>query len=80
MDYKKYFFEKGTECDMKDLELKYLKSLANQFPTIAAASTEILNLQSILNLPKGTDYFLTDLHGEYTQFNHLLKNKKYGAS
>ena len=59
---------------MKDLELKYLKSLANQFPTIAAASTEIINLQSILNLPKGTEHFLTDLHGEYEQFNHVLKN------
>lgn len=59
---------------MNDLELKYLKSLANQFPTIAAAATEIINLQSILNLPKGTEHFLTDLHGEYEQFNHVLKN------
>lgn len=59
---------------MKELELKYLQSLANQHPTIAAASTEIINLQAILNLPKGTEHFLTDIHGEYEQFNHVLKN------
>lgn len=59
---------------MEELELKYLKSLAKQYPTIAAASTEIINLQAILNLPKGTEHFLTDLHGEYEHFNHVLKN------
>ncbi|MCH5281577.1 MAG: fructose-1,6-bisphosphatase [Lachnospiraceae bacterium] len=59
---------------MNTLELKYLKSLAKQYPTIAAASTEIINLSSILNLPKGTEHFLTDIHGEYEQFNHVLKN------
>ena len=51
-----------------------LKSLARQYPSIAAASTEIINLQSILNLPKGTEHFLTDIHGEYEQFRHVLKN------
>lgn len=60
--------------DNKDLELKLLKSIASQYPTVAAASTEIINLQSILNLPKGTEHFLTDIHGEYEQFNHVLKN------
>lgn len=59
---------------MDALELKYLKSLSKQYPTIASASTEIINLSSILNLPKGTEHFLTDLHGEYEQFNHVLKN------
>ncbi len=59
---------------MEDLELKYLRSLAHQYPTIASASTEIINLQAILNLPKGTEHFLTDIHGEYEQFNHVLKN------
>lgn len=59
---------------MDELELKYLKSLAKQYPTIAAASTEIINLQAILNLPKGTEHFMTDIHGEYEQFNHILKN------
>ena len=56
------------------MQLKYLKSLSNQYPNIAAASTEIINLQAILNLPKGTEHFLTDIHGEYEQFNHVLKN------
>ncbi len=55
-------------------ELNYLKILAEKYPTIAAASTEIINLQSILNLPKGTEHFMTDIHGEYEQFNHVLKN------
>ncbi|NLL80497.1 MAG: fructose-1,6-bisphosphatase [Clostridiales bacterium] len=59
---------------MDELELKYLKSLAKQYPTVASASTEIINLQAILNLPKGTEHFLTDIHGEYEQFNHVLKN------
>lgn len=55
-------------------ELRYLKSLAKQYPTVDSACTEIINLQSILNLPKGTEHFLTDLHGEYEQFNHVMKN------
>ncbi len=59
---------------MEEMEFVVLKSLAQQYPTIAAASTEIINLQSILNLPKGTEHFLTDIHGEYEQFNHVLKN------
>lgn len=59
---------------MNELELKYLRSLSHQYPTIAAASTEIINLQAILNLPKGTEHFLTDIHGECEQFNHVLKN------
>ena len=59
---------------MESIELKYLKSMAKQYPTIASAATEIINLQAILNLPKSTDHFLTDIHGEYEQFNHVLKN------
>lgn len=59
---------------MDNMELVYLKGLAKQFPTIASASTEIINLEAILNLPKGTEHFLTDIHGEYEQFNHVLKN------
>ena len=55
-------------------ELRYLKALAKQYPTIGDACTEIINLQSILNLPKGTEHFLTDLHGEYEAFSHILKN------
>ena len=59
---------------MDDMELRYLKSLSKQYPNIASASTEIINLQAILNLPKGTEHFMTDVHGEYEQFNHVLKN------
>jgi len=57
-----------------DESIKYLKLLAKQYPTIAAASTEIINLEAILNLPKGTEHFLADLHGEYEPFVHVLKN------
>ncbi len=56
------------------LEGRYLQSMADLYPTIAKASTEIINLQSILNLPKGTEHFLTDIHGEYESFLHVLKN------
>ena len=59
---------------MKDLETRYLERLSDLYPTIAAASTEIINLQAILNLPKGTEHFLTDVHGEYEAFSHVLTN------
>lgn len=59
---------------MDEQYLKYLKVLSKQYPTIAKASTEIINLASILSLPKGTEHFLTDIHGEYEQFLHILKN------
>ena len=59
---------------MKKLEEKYLERLSQLYPTIAKASTEIINLQAILNLPKGTEHFLTDIHGEYEAFSHVLKN------
>ncbi|MBO5960972.1 MAG: fructose-1,6-bisphosphatase [Paludibacteraceae bacterium] len=57
-----------------DQEIKYLQLLGNKFPTIAAASTEVINLEAILNLPKGTEHFLSDIHGEYEAFQHVLKN------
>ena len=55
-------------------ELHYLQLLAKSFPTAAAASTEIINLSAILNLPKGTEHFLADIHGEHEAFLHVLKN------
>ena len=55
-------------------DIKYLKLLAQSFPSIAEASTEIINLQAILNLPKGTEHFLADVHGEHEAFRHVLKN------
>ena len=59
---------------MEITKLSYLKRLAELYPTIAKASTEIINLQSILNLPKGTEHFITDIHGEYEAFSHVLRN------
>ncbi|MCR5545249.1 MAG: fructose-1,6-bisphosphatase [Lachnospiraceae bacterium] len=55
-------------------EMKYLEALSKQYPSIASASTEIINLNAILSLPKGTEHFITDVHGEYDQFLHVLKN------
>lgn len=60
--------------DFTNTELRYLRLLSKSFPSIAAASTEIINLEAILNLPKGTEHFLTDIHGEYEAFQHVLKN------
>ena len=59
---------------MQQNDLRYLKSLAKQYPTVASAATEIINLQAILSLPKGTEHFITDIHGEYDQFQHVMKN------
>jgi|GEM_PF-2040427 fructose-1,6-bisphosphatase class 3 len=55
-------------------DLRYLQLLARSFPTIADACTEIINLEAILNLPKGTEHFLSDLHGEDQAFSHVLRN------
>ena len=55
-------------------DIRYLELLSHNFPSIAAASTEIINLEAILNLPKGTEHFLADLHGEYEAFQHVLRN------
>lgn len=54
--------------------IKYLNLLSKTFSNIAETSTEIINLEAILNLPKGTEHFLTDVHGEYEAFNHVLRN------
>ena len=54
--------------------LKYLTLLAREYPNIAAASSEIINLQAILKLPKGTEHFMSDLHGEAEAFTHIVNN------
>jgi len=56
------------------VEERYLHLLSHTFPTVADASKEIINLEAILNLPKGTEHFLADLHGEHEAFIHVLKN------
>ena len=55
-------------------QIRFYKGLAKQYPNVASAATEIINLQAILNLPKGTEHFITDVHGEYLQFRHILRN------
>ena len=55
-------------------DLHYLKMLARQYPNVQAASTEIVNLQAIRNLPKGTEHFISDVHGEYEAFLHILNS------
>ena len=55
-------------------DLRYLQLLAKQYPSIRAAATEIINLSAILALPKGTEHFVSDIHGEYEPFLHVLRN------
>ena len=66
--------EPQTVTDQVRKNLKYLSLLAREYPTIAAACSEIINLQAILRLPKGTEHFMSDLHGEYEAFTHILNN------
>lgn len=61
--------QEQVENDRRVLEL-----LAQTFPNVGAASTEIINLEAILNLPKGTEHFVADLHGEHEAFRHILRN------
>lgn len=67
---------KNSSKTLKELQkdLKYLRLLSKSFPTIADASAEIINLEAILHLPKGTEHFLADIHGEAEAFQHVLKN------
>ena len=62
------------KTDTANRDMHYLQLLSNTFPNIAAAATEIINLEAIMNLPKGTEHFLADLHGESAAFKHILKN------
>lgn len=65
--------QKYTVADL-ERDHRVLELLSQNFPNISAASTEIINLEAILNLPKGTEHFVADLHGEYEAFRHILKN------
>ncbi|MBI9066542.1 MAG: fructose-1,6-bisphosphatase [Salinivirgaceae bacterium] len=55
-------------------EIKYLKLLSKKYPSIQKASTEIINLKAILSLPKGTEHFMSDIHGEYEAFTHIVNS------
>ena len=59
---------------MHEQEEKYLKLLSEKYPTKQSVCREIINLNAILNLPKGTEHFMSDLHGEYEAFYHILNN------
>lgn len=67
-------FYDESNLDIIEKDLRYIQLLAKQYPTISSASTEIINLQAILNLPKGTEHFISDVHGENESFTHMLKN------
>lgn len=61
-------------AERSEQTMKYLTLLSEKFPNQQAVFTEIINLQAILNLPKGTEHFMSDLHGEYEAFLHILNN------
>jgi fructose-1,6-bisphosphatase-3 len=61
-------------AEFRPEKLEYLKLLAKQYPTVQSACTEIINLRAIQNLPKGTEHFLSDVHGEYEAFQHILNS------
>ena len=63
-----------THLNIQESDMHYLQLLSQSFPTIADASTEIINLEAIMALPKGTEHFLADIHGESEAFQHILKN------
>ncbi|MEE0948598.1 MAG: fructose-1,6-bisphosphatase [Bacteroidales bacterium] len=63
-----------NRIDISQEELKFLNQLSTQFPTLQSASTEIIKLQAIMLLPKGTEHFVTDIHGEFDTFNHIISN------
>ncbi len=76
MDHKNELTVATDTKDIKgrDTDLRILKLLSQSFPDVQAASTEIINLEAILNLPKGTEHFVADLHGENEAFSHILRN------
>ncbi len=63
-----------ASLETRSFDLKYLQLLAEKYPTMQEASTEIINYQALLQLPKGTEHFMSDLHGEYEAFIHIMNN------
>ena len=64
----------SPKINYQPAELRYLQLLAKQYPTVQSASAEIIRLRTILNLPKATEYFMSDIHGEYEAFLHILNS------
>ncbi|MCA9925041.1 MAG: fructose-bisphosphatase class III, partial [Anaerolineales bacterium] len=56
------------------MDLNYLQLLAEKYPSIQAAAAEIVSLEAMLDLPKGTEHFISDIHGEHESFQHLLRS------
>jgi len=70
-----FFVVELKEINMhQGYDLKYLQLLSKQYPSIDEVTTEIINLSAIINLPKGTEHFLTDIHGEHEAFDHVMRN------
>ena len=63
-----------TETSFDEKTVRYLKALSRAYPSVQSVCTEIINLRAILNLPKGTEHFISDIHGEYEGFRHILRN------
>src|SRR5699024_4985025 len=66
--------KRGVIVNITGDRIKFLRLLSKKYPTRQQVCTEIINLQAILNLPKGTEHFMSDLHGEYEAFSHILNN------
>ena len=64
----------GIKRTFSDQQLHYLNMLSRQHPTVQSASAEIIRLRTILNLPKGTEHFMSDIHGEHEAFLHILNS------
>ena len=65
---------KSIPIEVLQQNRKYLELLSHSFPNVTVAVEEVVNLKAILNLPKGTEHFLTDIHGEAEAFNHVMQN------
>ena len=63
-----------TETNFDEKTIRYLKALSRAYPNVQSVCTEIINLRAILNLPKGTEHYVSDIHGEYEGFRHILRN------
>ncbi|MBR5020026.1 MAG: fructose-bisphosphatase class III, partial [Oscillospiraceae bacterium] len=62
------------KTNFTDEQLRYLRMLSKQYPTVQAASKELVRLNAVLNLPKGTEHFMSDIHGEYDAFFHIFNS------
>ena len=64
----------STKVTFSKEQLHYLRLLSKQYPTVQDAGSEIIKLRAVLNLPKGTEHFMSDIHGEHEAFLHILNS------